>query len=94
MKYLQFANGRITLATNCDMFVYMNGELVVDLGGVHGPQSATLNLGTVRLPLFHVLFPRAAGTLTQPYVQYRIPPAVAHVPAALCAVTTCNAAST
>lgn len=49
VKYLQFSNGKITLATNCDMFVYMNGELVVDLGGVHGSQSATLNLGTVRL---------------------------------------------
>ena len=62
MKYLQFANGRITLATNCDMFVFMNGELVVDLGGVHGPQSATLKLGTVRLR-FDALLALAAGML-------------------------------
>lgn len=29
------------------MFMFMNGELVIDLGGVHGQQSAALNLRTV-----------------------------------------------
>lgn len=44
LMYLQASQGVITLSSNCDLFVYLNGELVIDLGGVHTQQSATLNL--------------------------------------------------
>jgi fibro-slime domain-containing protein len=89
VKYLQYSNGKITLATNCDMFVFMNGELVVDLGGVHGPQAATLNLGTVRL-LLHVVVARMAGVSCQfSSAQCMMP----HAAANSCAATACDAAS-
>ncbi len=34
-----------------DVFVFINGQLVIDLGGVHGPESASVDLDTLGLTL-------------------------------------------
>ncbi len=47
LKYLRASAGVLGFTTNCDLFVYMNGELVVNLGGVHASQAATLTLTQV-----------------------------------------------
>lgn len=51
LKYLQSADGVLEFTTNGDLFVYLNGERVVNLGGVHIAQTATLTLTQVRLPV-------------------------------------------
>jgi fibro-slime domain-containing protein len=42
-------SGTFSFAGDDDVFVYINNSLVIDLGGVHGTESATVNLATLGL---------------------------------------------
>ena len=42
LSYVEASAGAMTLASTGDLFVYLNGELVVNLGGVHAEQSVSL----------------------------------------------------
>ncbi len=47
LKYLQSSAGVLEFTTNCDLFVYLNGERIINLGGVHLAQSASIVLNQV-----------------------------------------------
>ena len=38
----------ITVSGNDDIWVFINGQLALDLGGIHGEESKTVELGTIR----------------------------------------------
>ena len=48
LTYLAASAGVIKFAFNCDLFVFLNGQLLVNLGGIHALETQTIDLTTVR----------------------------------------------
>jgi fibro-slime domain-containing protein len=50
--YFQYRGGEtFTFTGDDDVFVYINNKLVIDLGGIHGPETATVDLDEVAATL-------------------------------------------
>ena len=50
LTYVAANAGTIKFAFNCDLFVFLNGQLLVNLGGIHSLQTQTIDLTSVRAP--------------------------------------------
>ena len=48
LTYLAASSGIIKFAFNGDLFAFLNGQLAVNLGGIHSLQTQTVDLTTVR----------------------------------------------
>ena len=48
LTYVAANAGTIKFAFNCDLFVFLNGQLLVNLGGIHSLQTQTIDLTSVR----------------------------------------------